>query len=103
MPRALIVVNCKQLVTLVGPSVPRVGHDLKNLRIIQDGALWARHGKIERIGTWDEIKAVAPADADVTDAEGRLVLPGFVDAHTHLVFGGSRGDEFERGALGATL
>jgi imidazolonepropionase len=100
MPRDLIVVNCKQLVTLAGPPVPRVGHDLNNLGIIQDGALWARDGKIERIGTWDEIKAVAPADADVTDAEGRIVLPGFVDAHTHLVFGGSRADEFERRALG---
>src|ERR1700756_79527 len=100
MPRDLIVVNCKQLVTLVGPPVPRVGHDLNNLGIIQEGALWARDGKIEHVGTWDEIKAVAPADADTIDAENRIVLPGFVDAHTHLVFGGSRADEFDRRALG---
>ncbi|MBV8212128.1 MAG: imidazolonepropionase [Verrucomicrobia bacterium] len=100
MPRDLIIVNCKQLVTLAGPPVPRVGRDLNNLGIIQDGALWARDGKIERVGTWDEIKAVAPADADTFDAESRIVLPGFVDAHTHLVFGGSRADEFERRALG---
>ena len=100
MPRDLIIVNCKQLVTLAGPPVPRVGHDLNNLGIIEDGALWARDGKIERVGTWDEIKAVAPADADTVDAENRIVLPGFVDAHTHLVFSGSRADEFERRALG---
>jgi imidazolonepropionase len=100
MPRDLIIVNCKQLVTLAGPRVPRVGHDLNNLGIIQDGALWARDGNIERVGTWDEIKAVAPEDADTIDAENRIVLPGFVDAHTHLVFGGSRADEFERRALG---
>jgi imidazolonepropionase len=100
MPRDLVIVNCKQLVTLAGPPIPRVGRDLNNLGIIQDGALWSRDGKIERTGTWDEIKAVAPADADIIDAEGRIVLPGFVDAHTHLVFGGSRADEFERRALG---
>jgi imidazolonepropionase len=100
MARDLIVVNCKQLVTLAGPPVPRVGPDLNNLGIIQDGALWARDGKIERTGTWDEIKAVAPADAETIDADGRIVLPGFVDAHTHLVYGGSRADEFERRALG---
>ena len=100
MPRDLIIVNCKQLVTLAGPPVPRVGRDLNHLGIIEEGALWSRDGKIERIGTWDEIKAVAPADADIIDAEGRIALPGFVDAHTHLVFGGSRADEFERRALG---
>jgi imidazolonepropionase len=100
MPRDLIIVNCKQLVTLAGAPVPRVGRDLNNLGIIEDGALWARDGKIERVGTWDEIKVVAPTDADTVDAEGRIVLPGFVDAHTHLVFGGTRADEFERRALG---
>jgi imidazolonepropionase len=100
MPRDLIIVNCKQLVTLAGPVVPRIGRDLNELGIIQDGALWARDGKIARVGTWDEIKADAPPDADTIDAEGRIVLPGFVDAHTHLVFGGSRADEFERRALG---
>jgi imidazolonepropionase len=100
MPRDLIIVNCKQLVTLAGPPVPRVGHDLNNLGIIEDGALWARDGKIERVGTWNEIKAVAPEDADTIDVENRIVLPGFVDAHTHLVFGGSRAGEFERRALG---
>ena len=100
MPRDLIVVNCKQLVTLAGAPVPRVGRDLNQLGIIQDGALWARDGKIERVGTWEEIKAIALEDADIIDADGRIVLPGFVDAHTHLVFGGSRADEFERRALG---
>ncbi|HEY4813509.1 MAG TPA: imidazolonepropionase, partial [Chthoniobacterales bacterium] len=86
--------------TLAGPPVPRIGPALNHLGIIEDGALWVRDGKIERVGTWDEIKAVAPQAADTIDAEGRIVLPGFVDAHTHLVFGGSRADEFERRALG---
>jgi imidazolonepropionase len=100
MPRNLIVVNCKQLVTLAGPPIPRVGPALNNLGIIEDGALWARDEIIEKVGSWDEIKTSVPADADTVDAENRIVLPGFVDAHTHLVFGGSRADEFERRALG---
>jgi imidazolonepropionase len=100
MSRDLVLVNCKQLVTLAGPPAPRVGPDLNQLGIIEDGALWARDGKIERVGNWDEIKAEAPPEAEVIDAEDRIVLPGFVDAHTHLVYGGSRADEFERRALG---
>src|SRR5258708_13217904 len=100
MPRDLVIVNCKQLVTLAGPPVPRVGPNLNSLGIIDDGALWARDGKIERAGTWNEIKGVAPEDADTVDVEGRIVLPGFVDAHTHLVFGGARADECDRRALG---
>jgi imidazolonepropionase len=100
MPRDLIIVNCKQLITLAGPPVPRVGPDLNNLGIIEDGALWARDGIIQKVGTWEEIKSAVPADANTVEAEGRIVLPGFVDAHTHLVFGGSRADEFERRALG---
>jgi imidazolonepropionase len=98
--RDLVVVNCSQLLTLGGAPVPRVGSDLGHLGIIDAGALWVRDGKIQRTGTWDEIKAVAPTDADEIDAEGRILLPGFVDAHTHLVFAGSRADEFERRALG---
>jgi imidazolonepropionase len=98
--RDLVVVNCSQLLTLAGAPVPRAGRDLGHLGIINDGALWVRDGKIQRAGTWDEIKAVAPADADEIDAEGHVLSPGFVDAHTHLVFAGNRADEFERRALG---
>ena len=100
MPRDLIILNCKQVLTLAGPPAPRIGPALNSLGIIEEGALWARDGKIERVGTWEQIKDGLPSDADTVDAEGRIVLPGFVDAHTHLVFGGSRADEFERRALG---
>ena len=100
MPHDLIVANCSQLLTLAGPCVPRVGAQLNDLGIIKDGAVWVRGERIERVGTWDEIKNAAPADADVLDAGGRILLPGFVDAHTHLVFAGNRADEFERRAMG---
>src|SRR5688572_31529725 len=51
--------------------------------------------RIERIGSTDEILAAVDADCKVVDAGGRVVLPGFVDAHTHPVFAGTRVDEFE--------
>ena len=100
MPRDLILVNCKQLVTLAGPPVPRIGRDFNDLGIIQDGALWARDGKIQRVGTWDEIKADAPEDADTIDAEGRIVLPGLLMPTHTSSSEAARADEFERRALG---
>ena len=58
-----------------------------------------RDGKIDIVGPSDEIERQA-GDAQVVDAKGRVVLPGFVDAHTHLVFAGNRLDDFERRARG---
>src|SRR5215471_5421251 len=72
---------------------------MRELGIIKDAALWIRDGRIVRAARWKEIGSELGSDHVVTDAEGRIVLPGFVDAHTHLVFGGSRADEFERRAL----
>ncbi len=61
-----------------------------------------RDGAIVATGRSDEIEGQLPGDAEVVDATGRVVLPGFVDAHTHPVFGGNRVDEFEMRARGAT-
>ena len=58
-----------------------------------------REGKIDIVGSSNEIKKIA-GDAEVVDAGGRVVFPGFVDAHTHLVFAGNRLDDFERRARG---
>src|SRR4051812_2828056 len=60
-----------------------------------------RDGKITAVGPSDEI-AGAAKDLEVVDASGKVVFPGFVDAHTHLVFGGNRIDDFERRARGET-
>ena len=60
-----------------------------------------RDGKIESVGPSDEIEKNV-GDAEVVDAGGRVVMPGFVDAHTHLVFAGNRLDDFERRARGET-
>jgi imidazolonepropionase len=89
-------------VTLAGAERPRVGAELRELAIIEDGALIVRGDKIERTGTRAEIESLIDEDCEVIDAGGRVVMPGFVDAHAHPVFAGTRADEFERRAEGAT-
>ncbi|HLL76589.1 MAG TPA: imidazolonepropionase [Pyrinomonadaceae bacterium] len=98
----LAVVNCSQLVTLRGPARPRVGAELGELSIIEDGAMLISGDTIERVGARAEIGPLVRADSDVVDAGGRVVAPGFVDAHAHPVFAGTRADEFERRARGET-
>lgn len=100
--RSLAVVNCGQLVTLAGAARPRIREELKHLAIIRDGAMLIRDGVIERTGTRVELEPAMGPDYTVVDAGGRVVLPGFVDAHTHAVFAGDRLDEYELRTSGAT-
>lgn len=100
--RSLAVVNCGQLVTLAGAARPRIREELKHLAIIRDGAMLIRDGVIERTGTRAELEPAMGPDYTVVDAGGRVVLPGFVDAHTHAVFAGDRLDEYELRASGAS-
>lgn len=100
--RTLAVINCSQVVTLAGPARLRVGPELRELGIVAGGALFVRDGLIESIGTAREIEALIEAETEVVDGGGRIVLPGFVDSHTHPVFAGTRVDEFEERINGAT-
>jgi imidazolonepropionase len=95
----LLVRNCRQLVTLAGPPRPRAGPELRELAIIRDSAMLVRNGRIEAVGARAEVQSGTATDVD---AGGRVVLPGFVDAHTHTVFAGNRADEFEARIEGAT-
>ena len=97
--KSVAVLHASQLVTLTGPPRPRVGDEMSELAIVRDGGMLIRDGKIDIVGPSDEIERQA-GDAQVVDAKGRVVLPGFVDAHTHLVFAGNRLDDFERRARG---
>jgi imidazolonepropionase len=72
--------------------------------LLTDGSLCIRDGIIEWVGPATEMPAVAQNERDVTwiDAHGKVVLPGFIDSHTHLLFAGSRVDEFEQRLQGMT-
>jgi imidazolonepropionase len=73
---------------------------MRELGILKDAAMLVRDGRIALTGPWKEIKGAAGRPTEEVDAGGRVVSPGFVDAHTHLVFGGDRVEEFERRAGG---
>ncbi len=96
------IVNIGQLVTLAGPARPRVEGELRDLSIISDGALLVDEGRIVAAASYSDLLSEIPPHAEVIDAKGRCVTPGFVDAHTHLVFAGNRANEFEQRVAGAT-
>jgi imidazolonepropionase len=99
---SLLVLNCSQVVTLAGPARARVGEEMRELGVVEGGAMLVRGGRVERAGTRAEVEPLAGADAEVLDAGRRVLMPGFVDAHAHPVFAGNRADEFERRAEGAS-
>lgn len=82
--------------TIVTPEgfTARKGVDMGNIKVIPDGAIIIRDGKILYAGSMNKMP-VYEGDFREIDAEGRVALPGFVDSHTHLIFGGYRPDEFE--------
>src|SRR2546429_8791309 len=102
MAKTLAVINCSQLVTLAGANRPRTGGDLRQLSIIEDGAMLVCGDRIEAVGRRREIESLITGECEVIDAGRRVLLPGFVDAHTHPVFAGIRANEFEQRTTGAT-
>ena len=88
----MIIHSASQLLTLQGG--PQRGSRLGQLGIIEDGALVIRDEKIVAVGKTAEIRAAYPGDPTL-DASGCVVMPGFVDPHTHLIWGGDRAAEFE--------
>lgn len=78
---------------------------MNELKIIEDGSVWMEDGVIRKVGKDEELATLYRdrlSEADVIDATGRLVTPGLVDPHTHLVYAGSRENEFEMRLQGAT-
>jgi imidazolonepropionase len=97
----LLIVNAEELVTLAGGTQkPRVGKQMQELGIICNGGLAIKDGRIVAVGKTSDVTKVFKAE-NVIRANGKTVLPGFVDPHTHLVFAGSREDEFQMRVEGA--
>jgi len=98
----LLVVNAAELVTVSGEAQKsRTGKQMQELGIIRDGGLAVKDGQIVAVGKTADITRAYKAE-DVVSANGKIVLPGFVDPHTHLVFAGSREDEFQMRIAGAS-
>jgi imidazolonepropionase len=98
----LLITGCTELITLRGPA-PRRGRALGEPGIIRDGAVLLRDGRIAAIGMRRRIESMRDARrASKLDLCGRVVLPGFVDSHTHLIFAASRANEYEIRIAGAT-
>jgi imidazolonepropionase len=77
------------------------GAAMRELQVVDDGAVVLRDGLIDWVGATNLLPPL-PADAEILDATGKVVLPGLVDSHTHLIFAGTREDEFEQRLQGAT-
>jgi imidazolonepropionase len=102
MPRSLLITGCRQLLSLRGP-VPKRGRALRDAGIIRDGALLVRDDRIAAVGPRRTVERLREArQARRLDLGGRVVLPGFVDSHTHLVFSISRAEEYEQRIAGGT-
>jgi imidazolonepropionase len=97
----LIIHSANQVLTLAGEA-PQRGAAQAELSIIRDGALAISGEKIVAVGDTLDILSLAEATTRKIDARGKIVLPGFVDAHTHVVFAGDRANEFDLRLRGAT-
>ncbi len=97
----LLLVNCGQVVSAPGSTKPVRGPQMRELQIIENGAIVVDRGKIVAVGSMEELAGQFKAEQTV-DCHGRAVVPGFVDSHTHTVFGGDRVNEFEMRIGGAS-
>lgn len=93
MKADIIIANASEVLTLHGKA-PRTGKEMRELEIIWGGAVVAKNGKIIAVGDSREILRLFEA-RKIIDASEKTVMPGFVDAHTHLVFAGAREFELE--------
>src|SRR6266853_2891573 len=99
---SLLICGASQLLTLRGHG-PRRGDSLSNLGLIAGGGLLVRDGLIAAVGTRAEVEKLPEArTAEKIDLGGRVALPGFVDAHTHLIHAASRAEEYELKIAGAS-
>ena len=98
----LLIKNASELLTIRGGTEkPLLGERMRDLGIIRDGSVAIRNGRVIAVGKTEKIKEKFES-SEIMDASEKVVMPGFVDPHTHLVFAGSREDEFEMRIEGAS-
>ncbi|WP_053366795.1 imidazolonepropionase [Bacillus sp. FJAT-27245] len=106
MTKAIFIKNASQVITVKGYSgKPAIRGEMSELSIIENGAVLLIDGNIAAVGSYEEVEAAAGDvldGAEMIDASGKIVLPGLVDPHTHLVHAGSREEEFGMRLKGAT-
>ena len=96
-----MITNASELLTLRGPRRARTKAEMSDLSLIQDGAVIISDGVIVDVGRTESIlREHGSKGFDKIDASGKVVMPGFVDPHTHLVYAGSREFELELKAKG---
>ena len=100
LPIDLLILHARQLITCASNG-PKRGAAMTDVGLIEDGAVAVKDGEIVAVGPTDELLARYAART-IVDATGKVVTPGFVDAHTHVVYAGDRVAEFEMRIRGAT-
>ena len=97
------IVHASELVTLKGTNEkPRFKERMSHLGVIKDGAVAVKQGKIVAVGPTERVLPGLQKGFEIIDASGKLVTPGLIDSHVHLVFGGSREEELEQMAVKRT-
>ena len=101
--KSMLINNIGQLVTPTGTKAKK-GKEMNNLTILYNCSLYIENGIIISVGSYDDVisKINDIADCEVINAEGRCIIPGFVDSHTHFIFNGYRPDEFIDRIKGST-
>ncbi|MEK6576795.1 MAG: imidazolonepropionase [Nitrospirota bacterium] len=96
----ILIRNASQLITLSGPKRPRSGKEMGRLGLIEKGSLLIRDGIISDIYCKDPSSRIGKCK--ILEAEGKVIMPGFVDSHTHPLFASPRIEEYEMRIKGAT-
>ncbi|MCD6435133.1 MAG: imidazolonepropionase [Clostridiales bacterium] len=94
MKSGLIIKDASQIVTVSGFKAKK-GKEMNNIGLIENASILIENGKIVKVGTFNQINdGISLEDYEIIDARGKTITPGFIDSHTHVVFGGYRADEY---------
>jgi imidazolonepropionase len=98
-----VIIHAEELATMAGKSIrPQAGAGMADVGTVMDGAVAVKDGRIVAVGNTAEVLGRLPKGVETVDASGKLVTPGLIDPHVHLVFAGSREDELEAMAVKGT-